>query len=168
MYDKELNQPGHSCCSITTGGETSICKECGSKGKSVKEITLKSLVKESKLGGIKNFTGLCFCETSTCKVVYFNNEQNFYLHKEDVKIMVGIKETKGPIPICYCFGWTQDRIFSQIKQQGYSRAVQEISAKVKSGECACEVKNPSGRCCLGEVNKWVKRGMELYDKRKES
>lgn len=164
MSDKELNRSEHSCCGIPTGAETSICRDCGNKGKSVREITLKSLVKESKLESIKNFTGFYFCETPSCKVVYFNNEQNVHLNKEDVKVRVGIKEKEPPIPVCYCFGWTQEKIFNQIKEIGYSTAVKEITARVKAKECACEIKNPSGRCCLGEVNKVVKRGMELYGK----
>ena len=142
--------------------KTYICKECGNKGKSVKEITLRNHVKESKLESIKNFEGFYFCETHTCQVIYFNNEQSFYLHKEDVKTRVGLKETYDPIPVCYCFGWTREKIFNQIKQQGFSTAVQEISAKVKAGECACDIYNPSGKCCLGEVSKVVKRGMKVF------
>jgi len=84
------------------------------------------------------------------------------LHKQDVKVRVGIKETEYPVPVCYCFGWTQERIFEQIRQMGYSTAVQEIGAKIKADECACDKKNPSGRCCLGNVHKVVKIGMELY------
>ena len=164
MLDKKMNQSEYSCCDVPASGEISICKECGNKGKSVKEITLRSLVKESKLKIIKNFEGFYFCETPTCQVVYFSNSQQVYLYKVDIKVRVGIKETEDPIPVCYCFGWTRDRIFDQIKQLGYSNAVQEISAKVKSGECACEIKNPSGRCCLGGINKMVKRDMKLYDK----
>lgn len=164
MFKEKINQSEHPCCSIPASGDTSICKECSTKGKSVKEITLKSVVKESKYEDIKIFNGFYFCETPNCKVVYFDNEQQVYLYKEDVRVRVGIKETENPIPVCYCFGWTSERIFNQIKRFGYSTAVQEISAKVKAGECACDIKNPSGRCCLGEVNKIVKRGIELYGK----
>ncbi len=155
-----------ACCDIKVSGDTAICKECGGKGKPVSEITLKSLVKEPVLEAIESLSGFYYCETPTCGVVCFNNEQQVYLHKEDVKVRVGIKETESPIPVCYCFGWTQERIFEQIKQQGNSTAVKEISARVKAGECECEIKNPSGRCCLGDVNKVVKRGLELYGKNK--
>lgn len=159
-----MNRLEHSCCDVPASTGASICKECGNKGKSVKDTTIRSLVKESKLGVIKDFKGFYFCETPTCQVVYFNNEQQVYFHKEDVKVRVGIKETEDPIPVCYCFSWTQAKILDQIRQQGSTTVVQEISAKVKAGKCACEIKNPSGRCCLGEVNKLVKRGIELYDK----
>jgi len=43
MPDKRINQSEHNCCSIPASGDTSLCKECGNKGKSVKGITLKSL-----------------------------------------------------------------------------------------------------------------------------
>lgn len=147
------------------GGETPICRECKNKGNSVKETTLRSLIKGPKLEGIKNSAGFYFCETPACRVVYFNNEQNLYLHKEDVKVRVGIKETEEPLPVCYCFGWRQEKFFNQIREQGYSTIVQEIAAKVKAKECSCEINNPTGRCCLDEANKTVKRGMELYGKK---
>lgn len=154
----------HCCCNVKKNKETSICKECSQKGIYVKNITLKSLVKESRIQTIKDLHGFYFCETPTCKVVYFNNDQNIYLFKEDIKVRVGIKETEEPIPVCYCFGWTREKIFNQIKELGKSLAIEEISAKCKLGESACEINNPSGRCCLDEVNKVVKRGIEIYGK----
>ncbi len=155
-----ISQSQHSCCDIKVSEDTAICKECNGKGKPVSEITLKSLVKELVLEAIGSLNEFFYCETPNCGVVYFNNERQVYLHKEDMKVRVGIKETESPIPVCYCFGWTRERIFEQIKQQGKSTAVKEISARIKSGECECEIKNPSGRCCLGEINKVVKKGME--------
>jgi len=157
-------QTSEHCCDVPKSGDTSICKECSKNGRPVKKITLKNLVKSQKLGAIKNLDGFQFCETLTCKIVYFNNEQQIYLHKKDVKVRVGIKETEDPIRVCYCFGWTREKIFDQIKQQGYSTAAQEISAKMKAGECGCETNNPSGSCCLSEVNKVIREGTELYSK----
>ncbi|MGB9856263.1 MAG: hypothetical protein ACPLKS_06940 [Caldisericum exile] len=94
--------------------------------------------------------------------MYFSNKQNLYLHKENVKVRVGIKEIEDPIPVCYCFGWTQEKIFNEIRQLGHSTAFQEITDKVKAGECACEINNLSGRHCLGEMNKIIKNGLILY------
>ncbi len=167
MSEEKLNKSNHSCCDVPVNGDFSICKECGNRGKSVKEVTLKSLVKEERIKDIYDLRDFYFCETPTCKVVYFNNQKKLYWHKEDVKVRVGIKETEDPIPVCYCFGWTREKIFEQIKQLGHSTAIQEISAKVKAKECACEINNPSGRCCLGEVNKMIKKGMELYGQKQK-
>lgn len=146
----------HCCCAESIGREGSICRECGNEGKSIKTITLKSLVKKPRLESIKNPDGFYFCETPDCEAVYFNNEQGIYLNKADVRVRVGIKETDDPVPVCYCFGWTRKKILDQIEQKGFSTAVQEISARVKAGECACEINNPAGRCCLGEVSGLVK------------
>ena len=159
-----MNQPAHSCCDIKLSEDTAICRECSCKGKPVNEITIENLVKKPVIEEIESLNGFYYCETPNCGVVYFNNEQQVYLHKEDVKVRVGIKETESSIPVCYCFGWTNKKIFEQIKRQGNSTAVKDITARVKSGECECEKKNPSGRCCLGDVNKVVRIGMELYDK----
>lgn len=38
-------------------------------------------------------------------------------------------------------------------QKGDSTAQQIIMQEVKAGRCACEVKNPAGTCCLGDVTR---------------
>ncbi len=35
-----------------------------------------------------------------------------------------------------------------------------IAREIKAGHCACEVKNPSGRCCLGDVRAYEKRAAQ--------
>ncbi len=156
MSIAKTNESERCCCEETVSGGSSVCRECGNEGKAVKEITLKSLVKKPRLESIKILDGFYFCDTAGCEVVYFNNEQDVYLNKTDVSIRVGIKEADDPIPVCYCFGWTRKKILDQLKKKGFSTVVEEISAKVKAGECACEVNNPTGKCCLGEVNRLVK------------
>ena len=66
---------------------------------------------------------------------------------------VGVKETADPIPVCYCFGFTRGDIHDEIAETGGSTIAERISAEVKAGNCACEVKNPSGKCCLGSVTR---------------
>lgn len=153
----------HCCWNVKKLDERSICRECGEEGKSVKEVTLKSLVKKSKIETIKELQKFFFCESPSCEVVYFNNDENVYLFKEDVKVRVGIKERKDPISVCYCFGWTREKILTQIEERGKSTAFEEISAKRRLGECACEIKNPSGRCCLKEVKRFVEEGLKIYE-----
>ena len=157
MVMGKMNESENCCRDVSTSKGGSVCRECGNEGKAVKAITLKSLAKKPRLESIKILDGFYFCETPGCEVVYFSNEQDAYLHKEDVTVRVGIKETDDPVPVCYCFGWTRKKIIDQLKRQGFSTAVQEISSKVKARECACDVNNPSGRCCLGDVSKLVKQ-----------
>ncbi len=76
--------------------------------------------------------------------------------KADVKVRVGLKEREDPIPLCYCFGYDREDVRRDIEAHGKSEVPDRIKAEVQAGFCACEVKNPSGNCCLGDVNRAVK------------
>lgn len=150
------------CCSVPQNPDTglAICRECGHKGQSVLRNTLEYILKDERRKELQDADYL-FCTTATCEVVYFSNETQQYFRKGDVRVRVGIKETEDPVPVCYCFGYTQDRIFREIRESGASTALTYITEKVKAGQCRCETENPSGRCCLGEVNKTVKAGLAI-------
>src|SRR5216683_1963517 len=88
---------------------------------------------------------------------------------DDLMVRVGSKETADPIPVCYCFGFTRKDIQREIAETGHSTIANRISEEVKAGNCACEVKNPSGKCCLGDVTRTVKdrlsqKGESSYDR----
>jgi len=72
-------------------------------------------------------------------------------------VRVGLKEREDPIPLCYCFGFDEADMREEIARMGASAIPQKISAMVKQGLSACEARNPSGACCLGEVTKTVTR-----------
>jgi hypothetical protein len=93
-------------------------------------------------------------------VVYFPfDPQAPTFRRQDLVVRVGAKETADPIPICYCFGFTRKDIEDEIAASGRSTVAERISAEVKQGNCACEVKNPSGKCCLGDVTRIVRDHM---------
>ena len=89
-----------------------------------------------------------FCRTATCEVVYFN-DSGVVLTKGDVRQRVGLKETEDPVPICYCFGFTETMVREEIRATGKCTIPQRIAAEVKAGNCACKIRNPQGLCCLG-------------------
>lgn len=145
------------CCCTTScnvNKASDVCRRCGSKGQSVQRITLESLLKPAarvRLGEGEYF----FDPSPDCDVVYYSNEQDSFFVKDDLLVRVGVKETVPPIPICYCFGHTVESARQEILGTGRSTVVAKIKKETKAGNCACEVKNPSGRCCLGEVVKAV-------------
>ncbi|MFQ5640385.1 MAG: hypothetical protein ACE5IR_20590 [bacterium] len=151
------------CCAVPTkSGETSaVCNVCGHKGKPVLKMTPEHLLFEQQASQLSDVQ-YHFCMTQDCDVVYFSNASGQYFRKQDVRVRVGSKESDDPIPVCYCFNFTQAKIFDEIRTTGHSTAAAEITQKVKAGKCQCEIKNPSGRCCLGEVNRTVKQGIELF------
>jgi len=101
-----------------------------------------------------------FCDASDCELVYFALDTEApRFRREDLMVRVGAKETADPIPICYCFGFTRQDIWDEIRSTGKSTVAERITTEVKAGHCACEVKNPSGKCCLGDVTRASKDGL---------
>lgn len=146
------------CCSvkdILAAPAVAGCPVNGARSKQVEMLTIKSLVRRLPLGMPR--TQYYFCESPDCDVVYFAlDSQAAIFRRGDLVVRVGVKETADPIPVCYCFGFTRKDIENEIAETGRSTIAQRISAEVKAGNCACEVKNPSGRCCLGDVNRAIK------------
>jgi|SRR3989339_1213728 len=133
---------------------TTQCNACGKIGKPVKKKTLEHLLKEDRVSLIRD-TQYYFCQTPHCDVVYFSRNSNTF-YKADLKVRVGLKETEEPIPVCYCFGYTKKMIVADFLINGRSTIQKEITKKVKEGKCQCEVMNPQGTCCLGNVAQVLK------------
>ena len=147
------------CCSVNAkpGGAPAIMAfpANGARSKRVNALTVKSLVRKLPLG-MPN-TQYYFCDASDCEVVYFALDAEApTFRREDLVVRVGAKETADPIPVCYCFGFTRQDIWDEIGSTGKSTVAERIKAEVEAGHCACEVKSPSGKCCLGDVTRAAK------------
>src|SRR5258708_33241669 len=128
------------------------CPGNGARSKQVDIITVKSLVRQLPLG-MPN-TQYYFCEAPGCDAVYFPQDTHAPIFRRgDLIVRVGRKETADPIPVCYCFGFTRQDIWDEIRSTGKSTVAERITEEVEADRCACEVKNPSGKCCLGDVTR---------------
>ena len=143
------------CCSAKSSCDAPAVAACpvnGARSKQVEMLTVKSLVRQLPLG--MSNTQYYFCEAQDCDVVYFAlDSQAPVFRRADLLMRVGVKETADPISVCYCFGFTRGDIQAEIINTGRSTIAERISAEIKAGSCACEVKNPSGKCCLGSVTR---------------
>jgi hypothetical protein len=147
-----------SCATAATkpaAGTKANCPRCGRPGQPVALQTLKHQVKPEHLETVETGS-FNFCRTATCDAVYFN-ERGAVLIKADVRQRIGLKETQDPVPICYCFGFTEAMAAEEIRATGQCTIPQRITTEVKAGNCACEIRNPQGTCCLGNVTAAVKR-----------
>jgi hypothetical protein len=157
------------CCSIKSPAEASLfkaaqarthhCPECDQPGKLVETKTLKHIVQTCHLERV-NQTGFLFCRSADCNVVYFHPNGDC-LRKPDVRPRVGLKETQDPVPLCYCFGFTEAMAVEEIRATGKCTIPQRITTEVKAGNCACEIRNPQGSCCLGNVAAAVRNAIKL-------
>lgn len=152
-----------SCCSVN--GKTAqapavmACPACGSRSRQVEPLTVKSLVRHLPFGMCE--AQYYFCEASGCPVVFFPAQAGAPAFRQaDLLVPVGAKQGGEEGLVCYCFGVTRKDILAEIERTARSSFAARIKAEVKAGNCACEVKNPSGKCCLGNVNRTVKEGLQ--------
>ena len=142
------------CCAVPTTSEekTLRCPECKQKGKTVGIITVKAFLIPSALETIEPHSSYGFCHNHSCAVVYFSDNQKFLTR--DVKVPVFQKDDGTDVPVCYCFGWTRQRIGYAVQQR--EEPSQHISEQVQAKRCGCEVNNPQGSCCLGNVTTYIR------------
>lgn len=46
-------------------------------------------------------------------------------------------------------------MLQELEETGRTTALKEITIHTKAGRCGCEVNNPEGSCCLGNVNRLI-------------
>lgn len=138
------------------GHET--CFQCGNKGKPVELITLKGLLKPEAMRQLEPSVSYRFCQNKNCSTVYFNGNHSFM--KDDVLVPIFQKEEGEKTSVCYCFGYTREKIVDEIQKTGGSTAIQAITQQIKAKRCACEFRNPQGSCCLGNVKQVLLEAQE--------
>lgn len=132
-----------------------VCPSCKNKAKNVQLITIKSMMKPSVLGSINAMENHYFCSTNDCHVVYFDTSYKEYL-LSDIKVAVHQKDDSLSTPVCYCFDWTKEKIKQYVENELSPNPLEHIRANIKENRCGCEINNPQGSCCLGNVTKYIK------------
>lgn len=146
----EIIQLSHSA------GAGKECPQCGQKGRRVDTQTVKAMLARS-LYAIRS-TDYYFCSTVGCSVVYFaaDGEQTF--GEDELRERVYQKHPDDEeVLICYCFRHTPRSIGEQWQQTGQSAVIETITVGTQTGQCACDIRNPQGTCCLGNVRQLVRQ-----------
>ncbi len=131
------------------------CSACGQKGKPVHGQTVKALLSVS-LPAVQDAEYL-FCRTQSCPIVYFTVDGNQMFTIEHLRERVYQKEPDvDSVFVCYCFRHTVGDVRAA---SGQKRAaiVDDVNEGIQAGQCACDVRNPQGSCCLGNLHGLVKR-----------
>ena len=147
------------CCSVSEMNERGalVCPGCGEKGKPVSLATVGAVAKTEVEAVKLSAQEYKLCRNRGCPVVYY--AEKVQLEKKDLRVPVNFKEQDYEGPVCYCFNHTVMSIRAEILAKGHSTAQGMITREVKDGRCACEVKNPAGTCCLGDVTRSVQAVM---------
>ena len=131
------------------------CPQSGTKGLAVDLLTVKALLRESALRTLRRGP-YRFCADPTCAVVYFDEAGQVFA-TTDLRVPVWQKQRSGARMICYCFDENETSMAQEFAQTGRCDASLRIRDHIAAGRCACEVRNPRGACCLGDVVKTVAR-----------
>ena len=147
------------CCSVSAISEKDalFCPRCGEKGKTVSLATVGAMAKTEVEAAKLIAQEYKLCPNRDCPVVYYTEEVQ--IEKRELRVPVNFKERNYEGPVCYCFNHTVASIRAEVQTKGYSTAQGTITQEVKAGRCACEVKNPAGTCCLGDVTRAVRAVM---------
>jgi len=139
------------CCSTSddsysTRADKLRCPVNNKLYKSVSQLTvLHNLLDPwNKISGEQTYY---FCDDPDCEVIYFSDSGSIF-KKPDIRNL--FKNTKKDINdelICYCFGVSKT---DYLDNPGTREFVVE---QTKLKNCACEVQNPSGKCCLKDFPK---------------
>ena len=137
-------------------GARTACSRCGSHGAAVDALTVKALLTEVALRRLATEYQYYFCPDPMCSVVYFSLDGTVYT-TNDVRVLVWQKQPAGGRTICYCFDENEASMAREVVETGQCAAVHRVRDHIAAGRCACEVRNPRGACCLGDVMKAVIR-----------
>jgi hypothetical protein len=129
---------------------TERCRTCRHQGAPVSRKTVLLMLKPDLLEQASKGV-YRFCGTPDCPAVYFEEHGSHIFTTKDLRVIVGAKSKTDPIPLCYCFGFDEIHLREEFSQTGSTTIPDRISSLIREGLCACETRNPSGGCCLGEV-----------------
>jgi hypothetical protein len=131
------------------------CETCTERGSPVQLQTVKALLTEVALRRVR-LTRYRFCASPTCDTVYFGDAGDRF-GTGDIRVPVWQKEPSGARLLCYCFGETESSIRAELLKQRRTDVVVRIREYIAAQRCACDLRNPRGVCCLGDVIAAVER-----------
>ena len=149
-------EAGSSTCEVRVQPvETVACPTNGKAGKRIDAQTVKAML-AVPLTEVRS-AQYYFCKEADCPTVYYNTEGQLFTEKHLRERVYQKNITDGSVQVCYCFQHTRASIRSELAATGETTVVASITAGIQAGQCACDIRNPQGSCCLGNVNNLVKQ-----------
>jgi len=137
-----------NCCETTNRKAKLDCPGCSRSANPVAYQTVLHHLRHPE--NLKLEDGLFyFCDSTNCDTAYFDNNNNVFSTSQ-VRGIIGQKSNSPTRPICYCFDITAEKITKEIIENGISSSKNKVIKLTKAKLCSCEIRNPSGTCCLSD------------------
>lgn len=132
------------CC--TSSNNTPSKAACPVNGQLYPQVSRRTVLHQIRQPWRRELTAQVyyFCDDPNCDVVYFGSDQRVIL-RDEMRQAVGQKSTAADKPVCYCF----DILLADLQTERDQIALKAfITEQTKNSACDCEIRNPSGKCCL--------------------
>jgi hypothetical protein len=147
-----LDAMAECCCPPPVAQSTRTCPACAGRTLAVDLATIKALLKAEALGRLEMVT-FRFCPEPACDTVYVSDTSQVF-RVDDVRVPVWQKLPPGDRMLCYCFGETERNLRSETEA---AVVLARVRAHIAERRCACDVRNPRGSCCLGDLTAAITR-----------
>lgn len=125
------------CCS-TSHWQRAQCPQCHNECREVASATMLQHLESPWLHTLATEPHF-FCANRDCEVIYFALNGNRYTIGD---LRPETREAMARDMICYCYG------INKTVAQNDPAAKTFVINQTRNKACACESRNPSGRCCL--------------------
>lgn len=139
------------CCNTETSTPAPRKRACPADGTVATEVKPETLLHHLKAPWAQELKPqkYYFCDDPDCDVVYFGEDDSLFC-LDEIRGPVGQKLSGPDKLLCYCFGVSQSDYLHNPEVKDF------VVAQTKAGSCACDHRNPSGRCCLKDFPKPAK------------
>jgi len=135
--------------------EAIVCPTNGKVGKLVDTQIVKSMLdlplRELHSGQYY------FCKESDCPTVYYNADGQRFTESNLRERVYQKNPADDTVKVCYCFQHTSASIREELNSTRTTTVITSITDGIQRELCACDIRNPQGSCCLGNVNALLKR-----------
>ena len=140
---------GDCCASPAIQESLARCPISGGVGQPVKWTTMVAL----STIPVPPRQSVSLCLDADCEVVYFG-DRGLEVRGRDLHAIPGFKSS-GERLVCYCFQHSRAAIEREVRALAASPTLDRIRMQVKAKNCACELRNPTGKCCLSDIQRIV-------------
>lgn len=149
-------EAGRTTCELHVVPSHVPCPTNQQIGKAVDSLTVKAML-AVPLTQITS-ADYRFCRDPNCPTVYYSLDKRQLFSEVNLRERVYQKHPdEEDVFVCYCFQHTIGSIRAELRATGTSTVIDSINAGIQAGKCACDIRNPQGSCCLGNVRAIVQR-----------
>lgn len=149
-------EAGRNPCEQQVASRRAQCPTNGQAGKPVNTLTLKALltVPLTRVAPVRYH----FCRAVDCSTVYYSSDGAYCFSEIDLRERVFQKHPDDDgVLVCYCFRFTVGDLRAAVANRQAAIVLDTINRGIQAGQCACDIRNPQGSCCLGNVHSAIRR-----------